>query len=132
MHIDASCHCGHVTFEAEIDPERIHICHCTDCQTLTGSPFRVTAFAAAADLRFTGAAPRLYIKHGDNGAQRRQYFCPDCGSPLLTAGEDDALWGIRWGAIRQRAELTPSFQIWCASRAGWLDGVTLLPGRDRD
>jgi hypothetical protein len=42
MHIDGQCHCGRVAYQAEIDPERVSICHCTDCQTLTGSPYRVT------------------------------------------------------------------------------------------
>jgi hypothetical protein len=42
MRIDGQCHCGAVTYQAEIDPEWVSICHCTDCQTLTGSPYRVT------------------------------------------------------------------------------------------
>ncbi len=37
MQIDGQCHCGHVAYEAEIDPEQVGICHCTDCQALTGS-----------------------------------------------------------------------------------------------
>jgi hypothetical protein len=40
MKIDGQCHCGMVSFEATIDPARVSVCHCTDCQTLTGSPFR--------------------------------------------------------------------------------------------
>ena len=33
MKLHGSCHCGAVTFEAEADPEKASICHCTDCQT---------------------------------------------------------------------------------------------------
>ena len=33
MKIDGRCHCGCVTYEAEIDPEKVLICHCGDCQT---------------------------------------------------------------------------------------------------
>ena len=40
MQIDGQCHCGSITFEAEVDPEEVSGCHCTDCQTLTGSPMR--------------------------------------------------------------------------------------------
>lgn len=53
MHIDGQCHCGEITFEAEIDPETVSVCHCTDCQTLTGSPFRVTAVCSGAEVRLT-------------------------------------------------------------------------------
>src|ERR1700730_6936527 len=41
MKIDGRCHCGEITFEAEVDPDALHICHCTDCQTLSGSAFRM-------------------------------------------------------------------------------------------
>ncbi len=43
MQIDGRCHCGFITYEAEIDPEKVIICHCTDCQTLSGSAFRTVA-----------------------------------------------------------------------------------------
>lgn len=70
MHIDGQCHCGEITFEAEIDPETVSVCHCTDCQTLTGSPFRVTAVCSGAEVRLTAGTPRIYGKRGDNGRMR--------------------------------------------------------------
>jgi hypothetical protein len=39
MKIDGACHCGSITYAAEIDPQTVAICHCTDCQTLSGSAF---------------------------------------------------------------------------------------------
>ena len=41
MKIDGECLCGDVAYEAEIDPENVGLCHCTDCQTLSGSAFRI-------------------------------------------------------------------------------------------
>jgi hypothetical protein len=97
MKIDGRCHCGHVSYEAEIDPDRVSICHCTDCQTLTGSAYRVTVLTARDSLRLTGASPKVYVKTGDNGRKRLQYFCPQCDSPLFTTdeGADADEWGIR-------------------------------------
>ena len=40
MKVDGNCHCGAITFEAEADPEAVYVCHCTDCQSISGSPFR--------------------------------------------------------------------------------------------
>jgi hypothetical protein len=34
MKIDGRCHCGCVSYEAEIGPEKVMICHCTGCQML--------------------------------------------------------------------------------------------------
>jgi hypothetical protein len=130
MHIDGQCHCGRVAYQAEIDPAKVSICHCTDCQALTGSPYRVTVICSESDVRLTGAAPKIYGKRGDNGRIRNQHFCGDCGSPLFTSGEggvDD--FGIRWGSIRQRGELKPVRQIWCRSAAPWINDLAGLPGK---
>jgi len=62
MHVDGECHCGHVTFEAEIDPQAVSICHCTDCQSLTGSPFRVTVICSGEQIRIQSGSPKIYAK----------------------------------------------------------------------
>ena len=35
-----SCHCGSIRFEGEVDPAKVVVCRCMDCQTLLGSAFR--------------------------------------------------------------------------------------------
>jgi hypothetical protein len=131
MKIDGRCHCGAISYEAEIDPQLVSVCHCTDCQTLTGSPYRVTVLAPRDRIRLTGREPKVYVKTGESGRRRLQYFCPDCGSPVFVTGEgaDAAHWGIRWGSIRQRGELVPTRQIWCRSTVPWIDTLRDLPGR---
>ena len=32
MKVHGSCHCGQITYEADVDPERVGLCNCTDCQ----------------------------------------------------------------------------------------------------
>ena len=58
MKVQGSCHCGQVTYEAEIDPDSAHICNCTDCQMLTGSAFRVSVHAPKATFRLLTGQPR--------------------------------------------------------------------------
>jgi len=128
MKIDGQCHCGLVTYEADIDPLKVSICHCTDCQTLTGSPYRVTAICSGEQIRMTGKPTQTYVKTGDNGRRWFQHFCGQCGSPLFTEGGPDD-WGIRWGSIRQRAQLKPTRQIWCRSAAPWINDLAGLPGQ---
>jgi len=130
MQIDGQCHCGQIAYEAEIDPELVSICHCTDCQTLTGSPYRVTVICDADQVRLTRGTPKIYAKTGDTGGKRLQHFCENCGSPLFTSGEGGPLdFGIRWGSIRQRHALKPVRQIWCRSAAPWIDELAGLPGQ---
>jgi hypothetical protein len=54
MKIDGACHCGCVRYEAEVNLEQVAICHCTDCQIISGSAFRTVVFAAAADSGVAG------------------------------------------------------------------------------
>ena len=108
MEIDGQCHCGRVTYRADIDPKKVSICHCTDCQNLTGSPYRVTVICSEEQVRMTGAPAKVYAKTGDNGRTRFQHFCGACGSPLFTSGDggpDD--WGIRWAASASAISSSP-------------------------
>ena len=43
-----SCHCGRIRYEGDVDPALVTICHCTDCQKLSGTGYRIGAPAAAA------------------------------------------------------------------------------------
>jgi hypothetical protein len=61
MKVEGSCHCGQITFEAEIDPGAVRICHCTDCQTLTGSAYRVNVQTPAASFVLRSGTPKTYI-----------------------------------------------------------------------
>ncbi|MBA8801315.1 GFA family protein (plasmid) [Agrobacterium pusense] len=134
MHIDGACQCRKITYEAEIDPQDVAICHCTDCQRLTGSAYRVTVSTHRNRFQITSGTPRLYVKSADNGRRRLQFFCADCGSPVYTTGEheDAEQIGIRLGTVNQRQELRPRSQIWCSSALPWAQSLTDLPGRAKD
>ena len=125
MKIDGGCHCGAITYEAEVDPEKIFVCHCSDCQTLSGSAFRTVAFTREATFKLISGEPKIYVKTGDSGTKRAQAFCPECGTPIYSsAAEGEArVHGIRAGTARQREALVPTAQIWCRSQLGWLNDL---------
>lgn len=120
MRVSGSCHCGAIAYEAEIDPARVAICHCHDCQKLTGSAHRVSVGTTRHTFRLLRGKPTVYFKVAASGARRAQVFCPDCGSPLFTYDlEHPEKVGLRVGCIDQRNELVPSKQIWCSSALAW-------------
>jgi hypothetical protein len=120
MKVDGRCHCGQITFEAQIDPKAVRICHCTDCQTLTGSAYRVNVQAPASSFVLLSGTPKIYIKTADSGNKRAHAFCPNCGTPIYAAApHDTATYGLRVGTLTQRAQLSPSQQIWFRSAQPW-------------
>ena len=74
MKIDGRCHCGEITFEAEVDPNALYICHCTDCQTLSGSAFRANILAPAEHFLLLSGTPKTYIKTAESGNKRPSRF----------------------------------------------------------
>lgn len=129
MKVSGSCHCGAIAYEAEVDPEMVGICHCTDCQRLSGSPYRVTLPTPAENFRLLRGHPKVYIKTADSGMPCAQAFCADCGTPLYaSAPQNPPTISLRWGSIKQRAQLPPQRQIWCASAAPFAMDLTDIPG----
>lgn len=131
MRIDGGCHCGAIAYEAEIDPEQVSICHCTDCQQLTGTVYRVTAFAPDKDFRLLRGKPKEYVRTAESGSARAQGFCSECGSQLYSTapGDGPKAYGIRLGTSRQFAQLPPKRQIWHRSAMPWLppfEGLSTL------
>jgi hypothetical protein len=132
MKIDGRCHCGFITYEAEIDPETVMICHCTDCQTLTGSAFRIFVLTREDGFNLRSGELKTYAKTSDSGARRLQAFCPECGSPIYSTSECNGpkVYSIRVGTSRQRNDLVPRGQIWCRSAQPWIPGIGTLQGTE--
>ena len=77
MKIDGRCHCGYLSFEAEADPQNVSICHCTDCQSGSGTAFRTSIRAPGKTFKMLSGTPTLFLKTtADSGNQRLQAFCP--------------------------------------------------------
>ena len=129
MHIDGGCHCGNITYEADINPEAVSLCHCSDCQTMTGTAYRLNVRVKKANFKLSGGKLKLYVKTAESGNKRTQAFCPECGTPIYstTNDADPQEFGLRVGTVRQRAQLPPKKQGWCRSAMPWSMDIGALP-----
>lgn len=134
MKINGGCHCRAITYEAEVDPERVAICHCTDCQTLSGSAFRVVVPALPGGFKLLTGEPKIYMKTAQSGRQRTQAFCAECGTPIYSGDATNTKqFSIRVGTVHQRVELLPKRQVWCRSALGWtrrIEPITQVQTQD--
>ncbi len=134
MQVTGACHCGCITYEAEVDPATVRICHCTDCQKLTGTVYRASIASLPGTFVLTRGMPRIYIKTAASGTKRAHGFCPECGTPIYsTAAEPNpSVYGLRVGGLDQRAELAPPVrQIWCRSAIPWSMDITQVVRAER-
>ena len=131
MKIDGRCHCGNISFEAEVDPAAVAICHCTDCQRLSGSAFRANVAVAASHFVMRGE-PKSYIKTAESGTKRRHAFCGECGTPIYACAiENPQNYSLRIGTITQRAAFTPHRQIWQRSALPWVNDLATVPAVEK-
>jgi hypothetical protein len=126
MKIDGACSCGNIRIEGEADPDSVSVCHCTDCQSASGTAFRVSIPVSGATFKMAGQ-PTIFVKTtAESGNPRVQAFCPTCGSPIYstTPGEgQQAMYIVRVGILKQREQLTPKRQIWWRSARDWVTGL---------
>ena len=129
MKVDGACFCGHVTYEAEVDPDRVAICHCTDCQTHSATAYGVVVGVVDGQFRLLSGTLKVFDKTADSGTVRALAFCPECGTRIhaTTVGEGSPFFGLRLGTVRQRDRFTPKMQVFCRSAQDWVQDLTSVP-----
>ena len=125
MKITGGCHCGSLSYRATVDPERVAVCHCTDCQSISGSPYRWVVVVPEEDFELLSGEPKTYKKIADSGDTSLQVFCPNCASPLYSTVEKDGPrnFNIRVGTANERDQLKPKVQIWHRSSQPWATSI---------
>jgi hypothetical protein len=122
MRVDGACLCGTLRYVAEVDPNRVFLCHCTDCQIHSGGMMSWSVPVLGATFTLVHGELKLFTKIAESGRRRVLGFCPDCGTRVLAQphGSDPGLINLRVGALQQRELLRPKMQIWMRSAQQWL------------
>lgn len=127
MQITGQCHCGAISFTAVVDPKKVLVCHCEDCQQFSGGPFRAVLPTPVENVNLRGQA-KHYVKVAASGNRRAQAFCGECGTQLYATEADvPKTLNLRLGCVNERAQLSPTVQIWGQSAMPWLPQISSLP-----
>ncbi|MGH7037373.1 MAG: GFA family protein, partial [Stellaceae bacterium] len=122
------------TYEAEVDPGTVRVCHCADCQKLTGTAFRANIASLPGTFALKSGTPTIYIKTAESGNKRAHAFCPECDAPIYAAAPEPnpSTVGLRVGGIDQRARLDPpARQVWCRLALPWSMDLTRVAQAER-
>ncbi|WP_354035674.1 GFA family protein [Bradyrhizobium sp. S3.2.6] len=100
------CLCGEVRYSLSGAPLLVHVCHCHDCQSISGSAYSLTVLVPAAALTLTGPL-ETFTRTTARGREVRNAACAHCRAGLtsndvarpdftaLRAGTlDDASWAV--------------------------------------
>lgn len=124
------CLCGVVRYSLRAGFRmRPYACHCTDCQTRTGSAFSEHMLVMLSDLDVTGD-----LDCGEfvqpSGARSRIFGCAVCKARVYATNDQrEGMATLRCGTLDASASLIPAAHIWISSKQAWIglpdDAVTM-------
>ncbi|MEP9356367.1 GFA family protein [Xanthobacter sp. KR7-65] len=117
--LSGRCLCGACTYEIDGDPVVVAICHCLDCQRLSGAGHTTGAMFAEAGIRISGS-PSTYSLTSAAGNTVTRFFCGACGSPLF--GRNTGMPGymtVMMGTLEQSDHLAPQVAIFTRTKRSW-------------
>ncbi|MBA3895606.1 MAG: GFA family protein [Sphingomonadaceae bacterium] len=111
----------------------VHCCHCTSCQTETGSAFVINALIEGDRVETLAGAPDPVMTPSESGRGQQVWRCPKCRVALWSnyGGADDRLRFVRVGALDTPAECPPDIHIYTRSKLPWVtlpEGVAAVEG----
>lgn len=132
---NGGCLCGDIRYTLREDPVTVYACHCTDCQTETGSAFYLSVVARSDALEFTRGQLGTYEVKLDDGRTKGGYCCDRCRSRLGGPSSIKGIAGIEGGSFDDTTWLVPAGHIWTRSAQRWIrfpEGSLQFPTAPRD
>jgi len=120
--IEGGCRCGAVRYRVALDAlPPTYACHCTDCQTWSGSAFSQQAVVMEGAIDPSGPIV-LYELTSASGHISRQRMCGLCHTRIFnTNSARPGIAVIRAGTLDQSNELIVTAHIWVRSKQPWLE-----------
>ena len=133
---EGGCACGAVRYQLLEDPLELHVCHCTRCQTVSGSAFVMCMPVHSRGLKVLQGAPELVSFESRDGQSKRHLRCPDCNSCMWgeIRGLPEVL-ALQAGTLDDTGWLEPIAHIWTSSAQPWVEipaGVLLYEHEPED
>ncbi len=120
--IEGGCRCGAVRYTLALDDLPLtYACHCTDCQTWSGSAFSQQAVVAEDAITATGPIT-VFELISPSGRISRQRMCEICHTRIFnTNSARPGVAVIRAGTLDRSNALIVTAHIWTRSKQSWLE-----------
>jgi hypothetical protein len=118
---EGGCFCKKVRYRLTSDPMFVHCCHCSDCQTHTGSAFVVNAMIETDRIEVLAGEPEVTALKSGDGGPHDFYRCPDCLTTVWSDyGRRPGMRFVRVGTLDDPAALPPDVHIFTRSKLPWV------------
>ena len=119
--IHGQCHCGEVTWRAELPPKLLLNCHCNMCRQLSGADYSSWVILADAQFSLTGGADKLQTYKVSASFSKR--FCRLCGSTVscVNNAKFPGHTYVARGNITGELDLPVNLQVYTDDKASWVN-----------
>lgn len=134
--LTGGCLCGSVRYDVRQTVRfPAYACHCTDCQTRSGSAFGIQQAVLASD--FTATGDLIRGEHVQpSGAVAGIFACAKCLTRVYTDNDQrPGIVNLRAGTLDNSRDIVPAAHLWVSSKQPWVvipDGVLVLDRQPTD
>jgi len=126
MH-SGKCECNALAYQFNGEPLTCYTCHCTDCQTSSGSAFGLSMIVNEKDLDVIHG--KLSINTVDySGTIVKKHFCKKCYTVLwLSSKEYPGIVALKPGTFDDTKWFRPIAHLWTRSAQPWVSFDATIP-----
>ena len=117
--ISGGCLCGEIRFETSAEAAFQLLCHCTDCQTVSGAAAYAAYGVPSDSLHITRGEPAHFEVTADSGRINSRHFCPTCGTRVWAVLEEMGMVSVNGLALDDRSHFQPAANHMASSAPNW-------------
>lgn len=121
---EGGCSCGQVRYRMNTAPMIVHCCHCTWCQTQTGSAFVINALIEAEQVEILHGEVEEITTPSPSGKGQTIARCPVCRvavwSNYFMGGLRDRVRFVRVGTLDEPGLVPPDVHIFTTTKLPWV------------
>ncbi|KAJ4137891.1 hypothetical protein NW754_001536 [Fusarium falciforme] len=125
--VSGSCVCKKITYTYTGEPTTKAICHCRECQKLTGTAFTYNFLVPRENFKWTSGSPKSNSFVQESGAEIDYHFCPDCATILAKESEADmfkSFYCVPAGTIDGNdIQKKPDVEFWTSRKPEWINPI---------
>jgi hypothetical protein len=120
--LEGGCACGAVRYRLRREPMFVHCCHCTSCQTETGSAFVINALIESSEVETLKGKAVAVMTPSQSGRGQQIWRCPECEVALWSnyGGAKDIVRFVRVGTLDVPGRMVPDIHIYVRSKLPWV------------
>lgn len=123
--IAGSCICHQVSFSILNNFQQFHLCHCEQCQKISGSAHVSNLFTRKDAITWLSGQTAV-TRYDIPGRDISNAFCSSCGSPVPYISKSGKSLIVPAGSLDGTPNLGPQNHIFWEERARWYDDTRTI------